>query len=121
MDVDEEAFRQGELRARLYGYLRVPLNEGIAAPERRRVRNLERGEQKEVIAEYVVDSMESGTIYVLGPGTTTRAVADKMGQTKTLLGVDVYLDGKAIMLDAPEEDLLRILNGTNRQSWWSRP
>jgi predicted polyphosphate/ATP-dependent NAD kinase len=48
---------------------------------------------------------------VLGPGTTTKAVADRMGLPKTLLGVDVVLDGEVLMNDASEQDLLRLLHG----------
>jgi len=110
MDVDEDAFRQGELRARLYGYLKVPDLGGLQPPKGA-VFGTSDEEQKEAIAEFVVERMEPGTIYVLGPGTSTKAVADRMGQPKTLLGVDAYLDGEAILLDASEEDLLRLLDG----------
>jgi len=110
MDVDEDAFRRGELRARLYGYVKVPDLGGLQPPKGA-VFGTSDEEQKEAIAEFVVERMEPGTIYVLGPGTSTKAVADRMGQPKTLLGVDAYLDGKAILSDAPEEDLLRLLDG----------
>lgn len=110
MDVDEEAFRKGELRARLYGYVKVPDLGGIQPPKGA-VFGTSDEEQKEAIAEFVVERMEPGTMYILGPGTSTKAVADRMGQPKTLLGVDVYLDLKAMMLDATEEDLLNVLKG----------
>lgn len=110
MDVDEDAFRNGELRARLYGYLRVPALGGLQPPKGA-VFGTSDEEQKEAIAEFLVERMEPGTMYVLGPGTSTKAVADRMGQPKTLLGVDVYRDGKAVLLDVSEEDLLHILEG----------
>ena len=110
MDVDEDAFRQGELRARLYGYVKVPDLGGLQPPKGA-VFGTSDEEQKDTIAEFVVERMEPGKIYVLGPGTSTKAVADRLGQPKTLLGVDAYLDGKAILLDAPEEELLKLLNG----------
>jgi len=110
MDVDEEAFRNGELRTRLYGYVKVPDLGGLQPPKGA-VFGTSDEEQKEAIAEFVVERMEPGTIYVLGPGTSTKAVADRLEQPKTLLGVDVYLDGKAILLDSPEKDLLNVLNG----------
>lgn len=110
MDVDEDAFRNGELRARLYGYLKVPDLEALQPPKGA-VFGTSDEEQKEAIAEFLAERIEPGTIYVLGPGTSTKAVAERMGQPKTLLGVDAYLDGKIIMTDASEEDLLRLLNG----------
>ncbi len=110
MDVDEEAFRSGELRSRLYGYLKVP-DLGSLQPAKGVVFGTSDEEQKVAIAEYLVENMEPGTIYVLGPGTSTKAVADRMRLPKTLLGVDVYLDGDVVQTDATEEDLLRLLNG----------
>ena len=110
MDVDEDAFRKGELRTRLYGYLKVPDQGGLQPPKGAMFGTSDE-DQKEAIAEFVVERMEPGTTYVLGPGTSTKAVADRMGQPKTLLGVDLYQDGKAIMTDASEDDLLRILVG----------
>lgn len=115
MDVDEDAFRRGELKARLYGYLRVPSNGKAMQPPKGLVFASDEEEQKEVIAQYVVDNMEDGVMYVLGPGTTTRAVAQKMWQRKTLLGVDVYLDGKLLVEDASEKDLLGTLGGKKVQ------
>ncbi len=110
MDVDEDAFRKGELRTRLYGYVKVPDLGGLQPPKGA-VFGTSDEEQKEAIAEFVVERMEPGTIYVLGPGTSTKAVADRMGQPKTLLGVDAYLNGKTVLKDASENDLLRLLNG----------
>jgi predicted polyphosphate/ATP-dependent NAD kinase len=105
MDVDEEAFRSGELKARLYGYLRVPETNGMQ-PSKGSVYGTSDDEQKAVIADFVVESMEPGTLYVLGPGTTTKAIADRLGQPKTLLGVDVYQNGRLVQADVTEKDLL---------------
>ncbi|OPX61826.1 MAG: ATP-NAD kinase [Methanomassiliicoccales archaeon PtaB.Bin134] len=108
MDVDEDAFRRGELRARLYGYMRVPSGNGMQPPKGS-VYATSDEEQKEAIAEYVVEEMLPGTLYILGPGTTTKAVADRMQEGKTLLGVDVYLDRRLLKVDAAEDDLLELL------------
>jgi predicted polyphosphate/ATP-dependent NAD kinase len=37
----------------------------------------------------VIEQMQPGWFYILGPGTTVRAVAEGLGITKTLVGVDV--------------------------------
>lgn len=110
MDVDEEAFREGELRARLYGYLKVPDLAGLQPPKGAIFATSDE-EQKEAIAEFLVERMEPDTFYILGPGTSTKAVADRLGIPKTLLGVDVVLDGKVILADASEMDLLKLLKG----------
>lgn len=110
MDVDEEAFRSGELKASLYGYVRVPETNGMQPPKGS-VYGSSDDEQKAVIADHVVEYMEPGTLYILGPGTTTKAIADRLGQPKTLLGVDVYQDGILVQADVTEKDLLGSIQG----------
>jgi predicted polyphosphate/ATP-dependent NAD kinase len=109
MDIDEEALRQGIVSASLYGYLKIPF-------QRRLVQNMKSGspagEQTSIsaIAQAVIDQMQPGRLLILGPGTTTRAVTDRLGLAKTLIGVDVLLDGKLITADANEKDLLALLD-----------
>jgi hypothetical protein len=38
---------------------------------------------------YIIEEMQPGTLYIVGPGTTTRTIADLLDQKKTLLGVDL--------------------------------
>jgi predicted polyphosphate/ATP-dependent NAD kinase len=74
------------------------------------------------IAEDVAAKMEPGVLYILAPGTTTRAIAEVLGVDKTLLGVDVVAleeletgDGeRAIRLvagDVNEAQLLALIEG----------
>jgi predicted polyphosphate/ATP-dependent NAD kinase len=110
MDIDEEAVRQGIVSARLYGYLRVPferrLLQGLKTPSRP-------GEQvaMEAIAADVVSKMRDGWLYVIGPGTTTRAIASRLGLEKTLIGVDVIAEGKLVAADVNESQMLGLLEG----------
>lgn len=110
MDIDEEAFREGRVTAKLYGYLRVPyernltqgLKSGSAAGEESLLRE---------IADYVVDRMEPGCLYIIGPGTTTRPIMERLGLKYTLLGVDVVQNGRLVALDANESRLLDLMEG----------
>jgi predicted polyphosphate/ATP-dependent NAD kinase len=110
MDIDEEAFRRGVVSAKLYGYLKIPF-------ERRLVQSLKTpsspGEQasQQAIAYDVVGKMEDGWLYIIGPGTTTRAITSRLGLDKTLIGVDVVADGKLIAADVNEPQLLELLEG----------
>jgi len=110
MDVDEEAFRQGIVAAKLYGYLKIPF-------QRRLVQSLKvassPGEESslEEIASYVVDRMEDDSLYIIGPGTTTRAITSKLGLSKTIIGVDVVFKGKLLAADVNESQLLKLLEG----------
>jgi predicted polyphosphate/ATP-dependent NAD kinase len=110
MDVDEEAFRQGIVSAKLYGYLRIPFR-------RRLVQSLKvassPGERTslEAIAYHIVDSMEHDCLYIIGPGTTTRAITARLGLDKTLIGVDVVAGGKLVAADVNESQLLELVEG----------
>ena len=105
MDVDEEAFRQGRLSAKLYGYMLVPYtpesvqNVKLASP----VTEVEMRNQA-AIAIYLIDEiLEPDIIYVLGPGTTTRTVTDLLDEKKTLLGVDLLLNKRVTFRDVNEK------------------
>ena len=50
-------------------------------------------------------------LYILGPGTTTKGIADVLGVPKTLLGVDVVLDGALVASDVTESQLIELLDG----------
>jgi predicted polyphosphate/ATP-dependent NAD kinase len=110
MDIDEEAFRQGVVSARLYGYLKIPF-------ERRLVQSPKMpsspGEQaaQQAIAYDVVSRMEESLLYIIGPGTTTRAIASGLGLSKTLIGVDVVAGGELVAADVNESRLLELLEG----------
>lgn len=110
MDIDEEAFRQGILCARLYGYLRIPFRRRLVQSLKAASSAGEETSQRAIAAE-VGDGMEDDYLYIIGPGTTTRAIASHMGLTKTLLGVDVVKGGELVAIDASESQLLELLQG----------
>lgn len=110
MDVDEEAFRQGVVAARLYGYLKVPFRSQLLQGAKVASCPSERATLR-AIARAVVDRMEEGCLYIVGPGTTTRAIASELGLAKTLIGVDVVAGGKIVAADANEARLLELIGG----------
>ena len=107
MDVDEAAYRRGQLATRLFGYLRVPYDPQLV--QGAKVRSRSDDTAAEELARSVVARMDRETLYVVGPGTTTRRITTLMGLESTLLGVDVILDGQVLALDVAERDLLRLV------------
>ena len=109
MDVDEEQFRAGRLSAKLYGYMNVPqeplLMQGIKTAT---AQTEDEVEQQRAIAKHVVEEMHD-EFYVLGPGTTVRAIADRIGVEKTLLGVDVVYMRQLVAKDIDERRLLELI------------
>ncbi len=110
LDIDEEALRQGEIVVRLYGYLDVPFRVSM-------IQNLKSatapGEEAAMlaIAESITDGMDDDTVYIIGPGTTTRSIVSLMGLEKTLIGVDVVRGGSLSAADANESDILELIRG----------
>ena len=108
VDVDENAFREGRMSARLNGYLLTPyepyLIQGakIASPiTESELRN------QAAIAIYITEAMKSDVIYIVGPGTTTRTIGDLLDVKKTLLGVDIFCNKEIVASDVNEKCLVK--------------
>lgn len=110
MDIDEESFRQGKVSPRLYGYLKIPYRHSLVQGPKMASSPAMAASLRE-IAAFVASQIEPDCLYILGPGTTLRAVADYLGVKKTLIGVDVLLNGKVIASDVNEAQLLNLLEG----------
>ncbi|MEM2886240.1 MAG: ATP-NAD kinase family protein [Thermoproteota archaeon] len=108
MDVDEESLRKGFVSAKLYGFLRIPYQErlvqGAKIPS-----SAGDKESMNAIACEIVDGMRDDCLYIIGPGTTTRAIMSKLGLSKTLAGVDVVLGRSLVGKDANEAQILKLL------------
>ena len=117
LDIDEEAFRENKLAAKLYGYLKVPKNITLLQAKKE-PSNVSKSEEdvKEEIADYLMENLEKDTLYILGPGTTLKTIADKMGVEKTLLGIDAVFNGKLVGKDLNEKGLLAILKKYNKST-----
>ena len=108
MDIDEEAFRQGVVKARRYGGLWVPqdsdhmqsLKEGGIEHEELALQN---------IALTVVEQMEEDELYFIGSGSTPAAVMEELGLENTLLGVDLVINNELIDSDLTEQKILDYL------------
>jgi predicted polyphosphate/ATP-dependent NAD kinase len=109
VDVDEELYRTGVLQTRLYSVARTPYKP-VLVQERKRIYSSDCEEEfKDQIALFAREFMRDGSAYILGAGTTTSRISELLGLEKTLLGVDVVKDGKLVVQDASEEDLLKLL------------
>lgn len=108
MDIDENAFREDRVSAHLYGYMKIPY-------ERTLVQNAKAGSvsgentSMESIAADIITNMEKDVMYLIGPGTTTRAIMKMLNLKNTLLGVDVVCNKTLVASDVNEQGLLKIL------------
>jgi predicted polyphosphate/ATP-dependent NAD kinase len=110
MDIDEDLFREGIVRAKLYGYLKIPY-------ERAHVQSSKAGSPEtesfahQAIAEEIIENMETDYFYIVGPGTTTRAIMDKLQLANTLLGIDLIYNKKLIANDLNESKIVHYIQG----------
>ncbi|MCE4611571.1 MAG: ATP-NAD kinase family protein, partial [Desulfurococcales archaeon] len=112
IDVDEDEFRRGRLVLRTYGYLLVPVVEGVVVEASK---SPSRGEGLEEIAEFFVrEIVEECTLYILGPGSTIARIAERMGVKKTLLGVDAVHNGRLVGVDLDEKGILELIQRYRR-------
>lgn len=110
MDIDEDAFRNGVLRAKLHGFLKVPDEPQFTQGAKGGGPSLDDKFYMRGIAKRVVQDMEPGILYIMGSGTTCRAVMEHLELPKTLLGVDVVLNKKLIASDVTERQLLDLID-----------
>ena len=108
MDIDEELFRKDIVQAKLYGYMRIP--DAASLMQCRKSGGMVSDEDAvEEIAEYVADTMEKDTLYIVGTGSTTAAIMKKLNLPYTLLGVDLVCNNKVLANDCTEKTILDYL------------
>jgi len=108
-DLDEDAFRQNQVRARHFGDMRVPQVGHF-------VQSVKQGgvESEELvladIAAHVIAEMTPDTLYLVGSGKTTQAIMDDLYLDNTLLGVDAVCDQQLIASDLTEKQISALLD-----------
>lgn len=106
-DIDEAAYREGEVRTTLRAVVPVPVADAVQSSKQ------VAGGSVEGIAEGFADEVEEGVTYVLGPGSTVGAIKRELGMDPSPLGVDVYRDGEVLVQDANEAEILDALGERN--------
>lgn len=107
-DIDEQAFRQGVVRAQHYGVMLVPQdgrflqqvkcggqeNEGLAQVE---------------LAAWLVEQMDNDVFWLMGSGSTVAEVMAQLGLPNTLLGVDIVRNGQLLAADVSATQILEVI------------
>lgn len=106
-DIDEDAFRQGVVRARHYGVMRVPVSS-------RFLQQVKCGGQRDdalevtELAAWLVEQCGDGNLWLMGSGSTVAEVMAQLGLPNTLLGVDLIQDGRLLASDVTEQQILEL-------------
>jgi predicted polyphosphate/ATP-dependent NAD kinase len=109
-DIDEEAFRNGQVKSRYYGEMLVPKEHQYIQATKSSGKEVESLVVKD-IAEYIVENMQEDTRYIIGSGSTVAAVMATLGLDNTLLGVDVVANGQLLAADVTAKELLALCTG----------
>ncbi|MBS7247512.1 MAG: ATP-NAD kinase family protein [Candidatus Jordarchaeales archaeon] len=110
LDVDEDAFRRGEIAVTLKGYALTPYEPLLLQGAKMMSSAQYERDAQLAIAEYFKELVKPGVLYILGPGSTCKTIAEVLGVEKTPLGVDLIKNGKLVVKDAGEEEILKALS-----------
>ena len=112
MDIDEILLGQPHISPHLYGYLQM-INEGqkLQGPKAAFV---SLPEEAEILADYFASSVAKDTLYIIGPGSTTYQIKQRLCGAGTLIGVDAILNVKLIHKDADENALKDLTEHTEK-------
>jgi predicted polyphosphate/ATP-dependent NAD kinase len=120
-DIDEAAYREGEVRSELRAIVPVPV-----APALQSGKQVSSGSVDSLAAGFARE-VEPGRTYVFGPGSTVGAIERELGIDPSPLGVDVWRAGRetdgtegddaesagqrgtVLARDAAESDILAVL------------
>jgi len=117
MDIDESLFRQGIVKAKRFGEMKIP-------SELRYVQAVKSGgkESDELvlqdIAADIIDSMREhdDDLFIIGSGSTTAFLMAELSVNNTLLGVDLVQDEALVANDVSESQLwLQLLQAKQSQ------
>jgi predicted polyphosphate/ATP-dependent NAD kinase len=114
MDIDESLFRQGIVKAKRFGEMKVPC-------ELRYIQAVKSGgkESDELvlqdIAADVINQMED-ELFIIGSGSTTAFLMEELGLENTLLGVDIVQHQSLISSDITEPQLWQYIQDNKGNS-----
>ncbi|MEM4780819.1 MAG: ATP-NAD kinase family protein [Halalkalicoccus sp.] len=106
-DIDEEAYRDGEVRTSLRAVVNVPVAEELQSSKQ-----LGGGSVAGLVAG-VASEIDPETTYVFAPGGTVGAIEEELGIDGSPLGVDVWRSGELLVRDGSESEILDALGERN--------
>ena len=113
MDLDEEVYRSGEWRVRMYGEAMTPSSPRWMQGAKEQVMAADESETIAALAEHVKVEIEENPhlLIIWGSGGTLREVAELCGHATTLLGIDITCAAweEPLKADLNEAEMLKII------------
>ena len=112
LDLDEEAYRKGEWRVRLFATAKTLVEPNLVAGGKVMTDEVSEEAVRGELAVHFSELFENepNTLFLLGPGSTVNSIATAIGIGKTLLGVDAVVGGKTVAMDLNEKAILDLLD-----------
>lgn len=103
-DIDEVAFRSGQVKTRWYATMKVPeAPHFLQQAKNSGVQEDELAQQD--LAHELIDQLEDDTLYIVGPGSTTWVFLQELKVGGSLLGVDLLLNREVFASDVSAWDI----------------
>ncbi|MFT6154568.1 MAG: putative polyphosphate/ATP-dependent NAD kinase [Bermanella sp.] len=107
-DIDEVAFRNNQVKTKLFGEMMVPqVGQFVQAVKQGGM------EQEDLVLEdmaaYLADESDPEVLYLVGSGKTTQFYMDYIKANNTLLGVDAIYNSDLIANDLTEKQILKLI------------
>lgn len=112
LDLDEQAYRKGEWRVRLFGTAKTLVEPNLVQAGKMMVAEVSEESIIAELSQHFAEMFEAepDTLFLLGPGSTLAAIATSLGIKKTLLGIDAVVARTTIATDLNEKGILALLD-----------
>jgi len=109
MDLDEQAFREGKVNAKCYGYLAVPVDDTRMQLIKQGGLNHQQIALQDIATD-IIESMQPDVFYLVGSGSTTAEIMNQLSLENTLLGIDIVCNQQLIASDVDEKTIMQTIN-----------
>jgi len=111
MDLDEDVYREGRWSVRMYGEAMMPASPRWMQGAKMRVEATGEDEVLEALGDHIQEILvaDSERLVIWGSGGTLRTIAEGLGFSPTLLGIDATIGTTQIGTDLNEKSLLELI------------
>ena len=114
MDIDENLFRQGIVKAKRYGEMQIPSELRYIQAVKSGGKELDELVLQDIAAD-VIERMDD-ELFIIGSGSTTAFLMEEVGLNNTLLGVDAIYQQALLQNDLTEAQLWQLLQAYSQRN-----
>lgn len=104
IDLNEASYERGEMELSSYGTLLIPKSDLIMSESKAEYP----ATSSEAIGQYIIDGMEDEVNYLIGPGSTCKAINSLLELDSSLLGFDLVRNKTLLGKDLSESEIFKL-------------